>query len=447
MLASIPLLSSFLTVLTPLRGCFPRRRAFENFVAILAGWALAQGTGTLSSALVAGDLAARKHWSAFYRFFSRAAWSIDALGLAVAGLLVDRFVPVGVITVAVDDTLHAKGGAHVFGAGTHHDPLTSTRARAQFQFGHCWVVLAIVVQLPFAIRPRALPVLFRLNVPVKMAQKWGIPHRKKTEAAAELVTLLAKHFGSRSLRLVNDNLYSCDTLLKQLPTNVQMVGRLNIEAALYGPLEPVVGPKMGRPKKWGPRLPCPREIAANDEEWQVLQVRIYGRDVTVRVKTWTAFWESSGPDRLLRCVAVWRPNGKYPYESFLSTDPSLTVQEMLESYAKRWSLEVTFHESKASLGVDRPQPWAPLAVKRTAPTGLLLYSLVVLWYADHGHGSSAATWPRRPWYERKQTPSFEDMVATLRRATLRPGLSETADGPRASGELEGALERWFDEAA
>ncbi|MBI4730158.1 MAG: transposase [Acidobacteria bacterium] len=124
MLANLPILSSFLAVLAPLRPCFPRARTFENFVAVIFGWVMAQATGTLSSALVAGDLVDKKHWSAFYRLFSRATWCIDRLGLAVADLLVARFAPTGPIDAAVDDTLHARGGPHVFGAGMHHDPLT-----------------------------------------------------------------------------------------------------------------------------------------------------------------------------------------------------------------------------------------------------------------------------------------------------------------------------------
>lgn len=448
MLASLPLITSFIAILTPLRDCFPRRATFENFVAITLGWVLAQGTGTLSSALVAGGLAEKKHWTTFYRFFSRGSWDMDTLGLKVAELLVARFLPSGVILVAVDDTLHGKGGQNVFGAGTHHDPLTSTRARAQFQFGHCWVVLAVIVQLPFAIRPRALPVLFRLNVPEKMAIKWKIPHKKKTALAAEMVAKLAARFPDRSLCLVNDNLYSCETVISALPANVEMVGRLNIEAALHGPVETGGDqPKMGRPKKWGPKLPNPKQVANDETAWETRKVHIYGRDVTVRFKTWTAFWQSGGSTRLLRCVVVWRPDGQYPYESFFSTNPNLTVEQLLEAYACRWSLEVTFHETKASIGVDHPQVWRQEAVARTTPTAMLLYGLVVLWYVDHGHKSAAATWPRRPWYTRKATPSFEDMIATLRRATLHPGLSGRAEAGRHDGKVPSHLERWFGEAA
>lgn len=449
MLASLPLLTTFLAVLTPLRACFPRRATFENFVAVMFGWVMAQGTGTVSSALVAGDLTGSKHWSAFYRLFSRGSWCIDALGLKVAELLVARFVPDGTIVLAVDDTLHAKGGKNVFGAGTHHDPLTSTRTRAQFQFGHCWVTLALVVTLPFSRHPRALPFLFRLNIPKKMAEKWDIQHAKKTSLAGELLKLVAARFPSRAIRVVNDNVYSCETLLKTLPANINMVGRLNLEAALHDPLLPREEgeSKMGRPRTWGKRRPTPKQEAEGDTPWQEHRVRIYGRDVTVRAKTWTAYWASGGPNRLLRCVVVWRPNGKYPYEAFFSTDPDLPVGEILQEYAKRWSIEVCFHETKASIGVDHPQCWTRAAVERTAPTAMLLSSLVVLWYADHGHQSPAATWPRRPWYSRKTTPSFEDMIATLRRASLHPGLSGRADAGRDDEKVAGALERWFREAS
>ena len=447
MLETLPLLPSFVTLLSHLRECFPRRRTFENFVAIAFGWIMAQGTGTLSSALVAADLTEKKHWTTFYRFFNRGRWSVDALGLKVADLIVQRLVPEGDIVVAVDDTLHAKGGKNVFGAGTHHDPLTSTRSRAQFQFGHCWVVLAIVVQLPFDLRPRALPVLFRLNVPVRMAKKWGIPHKKKTEQARELLTLLASHFATRDIRLVGDNLYSCETLLAALPSNVAMVGRLNIDAALHGPVVPGGKPKKGRPSKWGPKTPSPRQIAGDASPWQTQTVHIYGRDVTVRLKTWTAYWRSAGPTRLLRCVVVWRPDGQYPYEAFFSTDATLAAAEVLKTYSRRWPLEVTFHESKASIGANRSQPWTRAAVERTAPTALLLYSLVVLWYADHGHGSPAAAWPRRPWYLRKNSPSFEDMIATLRRASLGPRISGETGSNRSPAEISAALCRWFEEAA
>jgi hypothetical protein len=56
-------------------------------------------------------------------------------------------------------------------------------------------------------------------------------------------------------------------------------------------------------------------------------------------------------------------------------------------------------------------------VLRTAPIALLLYSLIVLWFERAGH--DAYRQPTRLWYQKKAQPSFADMLATLKRESLR----------------------------
>lgn len=447
MLESLPILPSFLAILNTTRVHFARREAYENFAAIAYGWVMALGKGTVSSALVAGDLVELKHWSAFYRVFSRASWSIDKVGLQVAALVIERLVPEGVITLVVDDTLHSKGGKHVFGAGMHHDALASTRKTARFQYGHCWVVLSVVVRIPFALRPRALPVLFRLNIPKKKVDDYRVQHAKKTEQANEIIELIARAFPDRQFELTGDGLYSCRTVLQALPSNVVMVGKLDLEAALYGPCPERRKEDKGRPRKWGARTPNPTEVAENGEPWLIDEMAMYGRTVTVRYKTFTAWWESAGSDRELRCVVVWRPNGQWPYDAFLSTEPEHTPRHVLERYAERWCCEPMHHETADSLGVDHGQPWNPKAVRRTAPSAMLLYSMVVLWYVEHGRGTAADIYPRRPWYRHKINPSFADMLATLRRATLHPRLFTEVARNRPPEKLEAARDQWMREAA
>jgi hypothetical protein len=272
---TLPILSSFVALLAPLRSCFPRQKTFENFVVICFGIIMALGRGRLSEALICGGLTKTKHWSAFYRFFSRSSWSIDALGLGVARMIVDRLVPAdGVIVLAGDDTLHSRGGPHIFGAGMHRDPLTSTRSKAQFQHGHCWVVLSIVVQLPFDRRPRALPILARLNVPTKKCDTWGVEHTKKTVQLAEMMAAFAAAFPDRNIRLVGDDAYSNHTVLDALPARTVMVGRLNLDAQLHAELQPTPPGAMGRPRKWGPRRPSPQQVAEDDTPWTIIEARL-----------------------------------------------------------------------------------------------------------------------------------------------------------------------------
>jgi hypothetical protein len=92
----------------------------------------------------------------------------------------------------------------------------------------------------------------------------------------------------------------------------------------------------------------------------------------------------------------------------------VTEAFILEGYARRWTLEVTFRDTKQHLGLADPQSQAARAVRRTAPFALLAYALVVLWYAEHGQVGPTNAWPVRPWCRGKVAPSFPDMLTALR---------------------------------
>ena len=145
-------------------------------------------------------------------------------------------------------------------------------------------------------------------------------------------------------------------------------------------------------------------------------LNVYGRSETARLADVGAR-VFAVPDRPLRVVAVEATRGGRGQEVFYSTCHEATAEQVIEGYAARWSIEVSNHDSKQSLGFEEPQGWSRRAVERTAPTAMLLYSLIVLWFAREGH--------RRyqpldcPWYVSKTDPSFADMLATLRRESVR----------------------------
>ncbi len=69
----------------------------------------------------------------------------------------------------LDDTLARKRGLKMFGTGMHHDPLLSSRGQAIMNWGHSWVVLGVIVELPFRRgHYYCLPILFRLYLNKKM---------------------------------------------------------------------------------------------------------------------------------------------------------------------------------------------------------------------------------------------------------------------------------------
>ena len=59
-------------------------------------------------------------------------------------------------------------------------------------------------------------------------------------------------------------------------------------------------------------------------------------------------------------------------------------------------------------------------MQRTVPFGLVCYSLITVWYAEHGHAPEDTTdhRARARWYTTKTEPSYDDMVIKLRRVII-----------------------------
>src|SRR5260370_15126204 len=74
---------------------------------------------------------------------------MDVLCLHLVRLVVSLLAPGALLLWAVDDTLCRKRGLTLYGAGMHHDPLLSSRAKPLFSWGHDWIVLFLVIVNPF----------------------------------------------------------------------------------------------------------------------------------------------------------------------------------------------------------------------------------------------------------------------------------------------------------
>lgn len=109
--------------------------------------------------------------------------------------------------------------------------------------------------------------------------------------------------------------------------------------------------------------------------------------------------------------------------AFYSSRPEQTGSEVISDHAERWSIEEAIQGGKSHLGFEQPQGWRRRAVQRTAPVALLLCSLIVLWFAQHGHRLYQPL--VRPWYSKKARPSFADMLRTLQQESLVHSISKT----------------------
>jgi hypothetical protein len=435
---------SFICLLAAFADCF-HAPSYRNFVTIITGWVHCLGRRTVTAVVLAAGASGSRHVSAFHRFFSRAQWVLDDVGHVVFRLAL-AWLPAGQpLYVIVDDTLCRKSGKSICLATMHHDPLLSTARKPFFRFGHVWVVLALWVPLPMgARRGFALPILFRLYRGTKRGGQDPAPSRRssgrrlrtaqavhtggdrptKLELAHQLLTLLAQWAGPRPVYAIADSLYAGRPLLEERPAGVHLISRLRMDAALWTPPPPRRRGQTGRPRRRGVRLPTPAALAAACRRWRPIPVAIYGREITTQIFTCRALWYTALRHHPVRIVVVRDPGGHRTDEAFFCTDVAVEPAFILEAYARRWTLEVTFRESKQFLGLEDPQGQAPRAVLRTAPLALIVYGLVLLWYAGQLPDEHHTGWLARPWYRTKTQPSFLDMLTALRRAGWHQYLSQ-----------------------
>ena len=464
--AFLELFSSFLPVFTA--------PSFENFICMTVGWILCTGRHTIAGVIRRSlGYYSAKHFSSLYRFFSRAVWTTDGLGKALFGLLLPFLSKYDNVVVIVDDTLSRRTGPHFWGAGMHHDPLLSTysgggssRGRhVALTFGHSWVVLAVWVPVPWKKSGGlSVPVLWRLYRSPKYCQ--GSEYTKRPELARQLVQIfrgwLPPHLG---LTVLGDREYACRTLLRGAPPDTDFIGTMVPDAALFESAPAYSG--SGRPRKKGRRLHSPKQLAADKSvPWRKVVVHIYGREVSLLVKEQVAMWYRVLPGKLIRVVVTRDPKGYMKDGAYFCTNTRLPVRHILETFARRWSLEVAFRDMKQELGLGEPQNgwWrrkkgrgrkkagpqpkgtrGKKAVLHTAPLISCVYGIVVAWYIRYGDVKRDVETARRlaPWYAQKKEPSFADMLNAARRELWDARLLAYPALKRLDQKVSGCLVDWL----
>jgi DDE superfamily endonuclease len=421
---------SWSLLLEPLRGVFRRRGTFTLFTVLATGMVAQSGRRSVVGMLAGARMATTISFHAACRFFSHAVWDIDQLGLAVARLIVTRLaVAQGVsagpgngpasaatITVAIDDTLFRRWGKKVFAAFWTHDG--AAQGRHKIGRGNRWIIAGIVVRLPFCSSPVCLPVLFRL---------WqGKGTASHVELAAELLALIVAAFPGWRVHGVGDAAYHGKALNAPETT---WTTRLPHNATLYA-LPPGRTGRRGRPRLKGKIVGKPTDLAET-ATWHQVSVNRYGHTDTIEVAAVACIWYGSFGNTPGRCVLVREDASTKPYDMALFTlDPDTDDARIVERYAVRWSIEPSNAASKQHVGVGQARNRLPKAVQRTVPFGMLVQSLVVLWYAVSGYHPEDVTARRlaQPWYDTKTEPSFEDMITKLRKALIAARFSAVHPG-------------------
>jgi hypothetical protein len=450
MLPFLNLPSSLLEILSAFRPCFTAP-GFATFCGLVAGLAGQPRRRTVTGMLLGAGLGRAWPHDRAHRFFARARWDPDELGLAVAGLVVLLLLPPGAdLRVAVDDSVFRRSGRKVHGAGWQHDG--SSPARNKLSYGNCFVTAAVIVSLPFCSREVALPVLARLRLPGRYRRGGRRPDPSlgpgTVEIAAALVTRLALAFPARTVHVVADAAYH-GPALRALPPTVTWTCRIPRTAVLYAPPPPRTG-KRGRPRAKGDPLGTPAAIAAA-ARWQTAAAVTYrGRQDALRLSDTPCLWHGSWRARPVRLILARNPGTTSGYDlALVTTDLDAAPAALITRYAARWAIEQAFADARNVLGAGEARNRAPRAVQRTVPLALLAHTIIVIWYAAHGHDPADITARRQeqPWYAAKTEPAFEDMLTSLRRVLITARISGGNPTTPTTSQIQAVLTAWNAAAA
>ena len=352
--------------------------------------------------------------SSYHRVLSLAQWSGLTLAALLTRFILRHFWPEGRVRLVGDDTVTEHPGRKVHGKARHRDPVRSSHSYTAWRWGHKWVVLAVLVQLPFARRPWALPVLAALYRSPQDNHKRGRPHKTPAQLLQLLLRLVLRWFPDRQFLFAGDQNYGSHEMARLAPRTggrLHLVSKFHPNANLYEPPPPYSG--HGRPRVKGAKRAAPQEVVATAERVR-LNVGWYGggrRDV--EVVSGTGHWYKAGAGLVpVRWVYVHDRTGTHRDEYFYSTDVDMSPQAIIEEYTGRWNIETTFEDARAYLGLESTRGWCERTVGRAEPCLLGLYSVVALMYwllPGEDQDQGCVEW------EGKQGVTFSDAITAVRR--------------------------------
>jgi len=396
---------------------------------LLSGAILVPGVRTVASVLRVLGLSGERHFANYHRVLSRVVWSPRAAARVLLHLLIKAFVPHGPVVVGIDDTIERRRGARIAAKGIYRDPVRSSHSHLVKASGLRWLSLMLLAPIPWARRVWALPVLTALAPSERYNSQRGRRHKRLTDWARQMLLQLRRWLPGRSLVVVADSSFAALDLLGALAPHMNCITRLRLDAQLYAPAPPRPRGTPGRPRKKGSRRSALSAVLLDGKtRWQrVVVPRWYAHAARpIEIASDTAVWYHAGlPVVPLRWVLIRDPLGRFEPQALLSTQPEMAPLDVVQYFVQRWQLEVTFEEMRRHLGMETQRQWSALAIARTTPVLLALYSLITL-LATRLVQHRVLPIRQAAWY-RKTLPTFSDALAAVRRHWWRSiGLSTSS---------------------
>ncbi len=384
---------------------------------LIAGAILTTGKRTVSAVLRVMGLSQEKNYAKYHHVLNRAVWSGQEASEVLLRLLLKTFAKRDEPFVfGIDETIERRWGEKISARGIYRDPVRSSHSHFVKASGLRWMCLMWLGEIRWAQCIWALPFFTVLAPSERYYAERKRAHKKLTDWARQMVLQLRRWLPEQALIVVGDSTYAALDFLHAcqcLAHPVTVITRLRLDAALYEPAPPYSG--KGRPRKKGKRLPTPQQILKNEDTfWTRLKVDWYDRQARdIELFSSQAVWFHYGlPAVPIRYVLIRDLAGKFAPQALLSTDLTLSPEQILAYFIGRWQMETTFQQVRTHLGVETQRQWSDKAIARTTPILMGLFSLVTLLantlIVQDGISPRSAA-----WYS-KTLPTFSDALALVR---------------------------------
>lgn len=390
---------------------------WQNIKILLTGAIVCRGPRRITGILRVMGLADIINFSKYHRVLSRAKWNSVNLSRILFGLLIKLLPSDFPILIAVDETLERRKGKKIKAKGCYRDAVRSSQSTVVKCFGLKWECMALLVPLPFSKRPWALSFMTVLAASKKANEKAGRKHKTSIDWTVIMVKVVCRWLGNKSWILIGDGAYACIHLAHEcMKRNVTLISRLRWDAQIFDfPPEPKEGQR-GRKRIRGTRINLKSLIGDKTKDWFSTTINWYGGITkNMMLLSGICMWHQSGKAPVtIRYVIVVDPDGKERSEVFFSTNTELKPEKIIEYFVMRWSIEVTFEETRAHLGVETQRQWSDRAIARTTPLLMGLFSLVTL-IAIELKKSHIFKPLSTAWYQKDDNATFSDVIAFVKR--------------------------------
>ena len=296
----------------------------------------------------------------FYTFMASSTLPWRSLWRTMWGLIPTPDTD-GRIIVALDDSINPKSGKKIFACGNFHDHASKCN-QAAYPWAQCIVAIGLLKKVQS--RWACLPLDFRFYImkkdilaqSVNVKQKGKVvPFKSKMAQAADMIKEVRVYY-QKTVLVVTDSWFGNNGLWSPLEKGAggtfHLLSRMRSNMMLYD-LAPVAAgnKKRGRPRLYGDRLGSVDKCAAKRRAMaKNYTVFLYGKER--EVKAYSHLVMSKKLKCPVRVVWVYR---KTRYVALMTTDLTLSVEQIIEYYGARWKIESGFKEIKQEIGSSKSQ--------------------------------------------------------------------------------------------